>query len=129
FERRAARTRARVGHFDERMTLPLRLGLEPQPTQDIVAGELDAIVGQLALGSALLAGLGTLGLEQLELAAVARVAQRRAAARASGSSSGITLTPPPRASEPYSTLAGPRITSSRWASRASTDGPSSSLQE
>src|SRR5206468_7657028 len=72
------------------MTLPLRLGLEPQPSQEIVAGELHAIVGHLALGSALLAGLGTLGLEQLELAAVARVAQRRAAPRTARAGHGLT---------------------------------------
>jgi hypothetical protein len=48
---------------------------------------------------------------------------------ASGTSAGITLTTPPSASEPYSTLAGPRMTSTRSARRASIDGPSSSLHE
>ncbi len=52
-----------------------------------------------------------------------------APAAASGSCSEITLMTPPKASEPYSTLAGPRITSIRRTKPVSTDGPSSSLHE
>src|SRR3954464_7642389 len=48
---------------------------------------------------------------------------------ASGSCAGITLSTPPSASDPYSTLAGPRISSTRRANAVSIDGPSSSLHE
>ena len=81
FERGAARARSGVRHFDERVALPLRLRFEPHPPQQVVARELHPVVGQLALGTACLSRRGSLGLEQLELAAVAGVAQRRAAAR------------------------------------------------
>ena len=50
-------------------------------------------------------------------------------AGASGNASGMTLTTPPMASDPYSKLAGPRMTSTRSASRASTAGPSSLSHE
>src|SRR5919197_3853855 len=48
----------------------------------MIRRELNAVVLELALRPSLLARGGTLGFEQLELAAVAGVAQRGAAARA-----------------------------------------------
>src|SRR5439155_21150221 len=60
--------------------------LEPQPTDDVIPRELDAVVGELALGARFRrAGGRALRLEQLELAAVAGVAQRRVAAHAAQS--------------------------------------------
>ena len=84
FERRAARGYAGVRHLDQGVTLPLCFRLEPQPTDDIIPRELDAVVGELALGARFLrrAGGRALRLEQLELTPVAGVAQRRAAAHA-----------------------------------------------
>ena len=74
----------RVRHLREPVALPLGLGLEPQPSQQILAGNLQPVIRELALRPPALgpAGGRPFGLEQLELAAVAAVAQRRTAARA-----------------------------------------------
>src|SRR5204862_8084507 len=91
FERRTRRAGARVGHLDERVTLPLRLGLETERADEIVAGGLNAIVGELALGSPFFAARRLVRLEQLELAGVARVAQRRAAPGAAAADHGLAV--------------------------------------
>ena len=91
FERRARRAGARVGDLNERVALPLRLGLEPERADEIVAGGLNAIVGELALGSPCFAARRLVGLEQLELAGVARVPQGRAAPGAAAADHGLAV--------------------------------------
>src|SRR5207244_10420786 len=64
----------------QRVALPLPLPLEPQRAKAVIARELHAVVRQPALGPRLARGgcAGAVRVEQLELAAVARVAQRGA---------------------------------------------------
>src|SRR5437867_11586269 len=64
------------------MALPLGLRFQSDTTHEIVTRDLHPIVGQFALGAARLSRCRSLGFEQLELAAVPCVAQRRAATRA-----------------------------------------------
>src|SRR3989442_6075030 len=91
FEGRTRRAGARVGYLDERVALPLRLSLETERADKIVAGGLHAIVGELALGYPLGAARRLVCLEQLELAGVARVAQRRAAPGAAAADHGLAV--------------------------------------
>src|SRR5690242_1343594 len=68
------------------MALPLQLGLESDRAHRVVSRELEAIIGELPLRTLLflLTASGTrrlVRLEQMEFAAVARVAKRRGAAR------------------------------------------------
>src|SRR5438094_2859810 len=64
------------------MALPLGLRFQSDATHEIVTRDLYPIVGQFAFGAARLSRCRSLGFEQLELAAVPCVAQRRAATRA-----------------------------------------------
>src|SRR6185503_5714452 len=65
-----------VGYLDERMALPLAMKFPAQSTDQALGGELNAIVGGLALGAALFFFVGgSLGFEELELATVARIAE------------------------------------------------------
>src|SRR5437879_10318525 len=92
FEWRAAGARPRIRDLDQRMALPLCLGFEPERSQEMVGGELNAIVREPAFGtSGGRAARRLVGLEQLELPGVAGIPQRGTAARATAADGGLAV--------------------------------------
>src|SRR2546422_4650454 len=91
FEGRTRRAGARVGYLDERVALPLRLSLETERADKIVAGGLHAMLGGLAFGPPLGPAGGLVCPEQLDPAGVARVPQRRPAPGAAAADDGLAV--------------------------------------
>src|SRR5207244_7341333 len=82
----------RSSDLDERVALPLRLGLETERANAIVGRRLNTIVGEFALGpTCRRAARWLVGLQQLELARVSRVPQRRAAPGAAAADDGLAV--------------------------------------